>query len=1157
MTTSRREEGISESIGFVLILAAVIFALSIYLLYMMPAMGRENEIAQMSLVKDSFTEYKVNIDTLWTSRQCTSEFGPAITLGSGETGGILGFFPFLRPVKAGAVLALNQRPENITISSDSYFLVGSGGYTETRAITTSPGTNLNINITPEHLFVNISTTDLFLQRGVLIDGPGWDVWVNVSPNYGYTRRFNLTIDPATGGLGGFWYRDEYLWNSSDITVSTYFADTPVVNNLAVYRGIGASTPLTLYAVDLMSPVYGISSQFQNPQSLWISKSDNTVSGTYLISYGYSPSVSSTTLPLGSIEYRSNNIYYTPQTYYYQLGGVFLEQDDGSTMEIPPSISLSMVNTSPVVRIGKILLQGSVADADVSGSGPITITSAVTDIKNTPLPAGNNTRWINLTIQASTANASAMWLRTLRDIADRGGLPVTSYTNGSTGNIAFINITGNPQVYDVQLALTSVNVSADYVEEYTSGGISRSWRNVPGYAAPTPIPGGLNATTTTLGASTNTPNYGDSVTFTATVTGSGGPGTPTGTVTFYNGSIVLGTSALSSGVATLAYSALPVGTHTITAVYGGDSYYYTSTSSGIVITVSSYTPPAGYTPWKDCAWTHRKNITIDKTKVVGSLSSFPVLINFTSDSDLKAYARSNGFDILFTDSTGTQKIPHQIEYYSAGTGGLIAWVKLASLSSAANTSIFMYYGNSASPNQEDKTNVWDANYKAVWHLNESGSGVSGEYKDSTSNGNNGWGGWGAVGSPPLRASGKIGYGQDFTSATNQFIGITESGGSLQINGPLTIEAWMKGDTWTDPGGNYRSVIGRQYGSGSGDSYQTAVFADGSNPSTAFTFLNTGSVFTASGVAEGSWYFLATNFTGVGGGGGTAYIHLNGGHQGNWAGLSTSIDNNPVVIGGQENDGSSQPTQLFDGMIDEVRISNVARSDNWFATEYNNQNSPTSFAYRMPQESGSCAPAFVQAAGSTAIAGNTATITLPGTSTAGNLIVVSFTNYWNNALTVSSVTDSKGNTYSLAIGPTDWNPTQNSRAWTYYAPNINGGGSPITITITFASNPTTIDTYAAEYSGIATSSPVDQTSAQTGSGVVMNSGSKTTTQASELIYGFGLSKAACTVDNPPYTARNTMNANFIADRTVSSTGSYQVTGTLASNDWMCQMVTFKGK
>ena len=265
MTSSHREDGISEAIGFVLILAAVIIALSVYLLYMMPAMGRENEISQMSAAKDSLTEYKLNIDTLWTSRRCTSDFGPALTIGSGETGGILGFFPFLSPAKAGAVLALNQRAENITITSDSYVLSSTGGYTESRAITTTP-TNANVNTTPTHLFINISTTDLLLQRGILIDGPNWDVWVNVSPTYAYTRRFFMTQNPVTGGLGtqGFWYRDDYLWNSSDITVSTYSGSSPIVNNLAVYRGISGST---VYPVDLMNPVYGISSQFQNPQSV--------------------------------------------------------------------------------------------------------------------------------------------------------------------------------------------------------------------------------------------------------------------------------------------------------------------------------------------------------------------------------------------------------------------------------------------------------------------------------------------------------------------------------------------------------------------------------------------------------------------------------------------------------------------------------------------------------------------------------------------------------------------------------------------------------------------------------------------------------------------------------------------------------------------------
>jgi hypothetical protein len=68
-------------------------------------------------------------------------------------------------------------------------------------------------------------------------------------------------------------------------------------------------------------------------------------------------------------------------------------------------------------------------------------------------------------------------------------------------------------------------------------------------------------------------------FTATVAAaSPGAGTPTGTVTFKNGSTTLGTGTLSGGVATYTTGALAIGTLSITAVYGGDTNFTGSTSS---------------------------------------------------------------------------------------------------------------------------------------------------------------------------------------------------------------------------------------------------------------------------------------------------------------------------------------------------------------------------------------------------------------------------------------------------------------------------------------------------------------------------------------------------------------------------------------------------
>ncbi len=89
-----------------------------------------------------------------------------------------------------------------------------------------------------------------------------------------------------------------------------------------------------------------------------------------------------------------------------------------------------------------------------------------------------------------------------------------------------------------------------------------------------------ATTLTGVTSDNNPaGVGDLVTFTATVTSSAG--TPTGTVTFYDGANSMGTVTLAGGVATISTNTLNAGSHTITAVYSGDANFAGSTSAPYV------------------------------------------------------------------------------------------------------------------------------------------------------------------------------------------------------------------------------------------------------------------------------------------------------------------------------------------------------------------------------------------------------------------------------------------------------------------------------------------------------------------------------------------------------------------------------------------------
>ena len=96
------------------------------------------------------------------------------------------------------------------------------------------------------------------------------------------------------------------------------------------------------------------------------------------------------------------------------------------------------------------------------------------------------------------------------------------------------------------------------------------------------------TTTVLTSSLNPSTFGAPVTFVATVTGTGST-LPTGTVTFMDGTMTLGTGTLvagaSSSAASFTTSALSVSGHTITAVYGGDSNFFTSTSAALSETVN--------------------------------------------------------------------------------------------------------------------------------------------------------------------------------------------------------------------------------------------------------------------------------------------------------------------------------------------------------------------------------------------------------------------------------------------------------------------------------------------------------------------------------------------------------------------------------------------
>jgi Bacterial Ig-like domain (group 3)/FG-GAP-like repeat len=109
-------------------------------------------------------------------------------------------------------------------------------------------------------------------------------------------------------------------------------------------------------------------------------------------------------------------------------------------------------------------------------------------------------------------------------------------------------------------------------------------NNPATSLPVSVTVVKTAPTVTVTSSLNPSIINQPVTFTATA-----PAGATGTITFFDGSTILGTGTLTSGQATLTTSTLIIGSHTITVSYGGDTNNSPATSVPLTQIVNKATP----------------------------------------------------------------------------------------------------------------------------------------------------------------------------------------------------------------------------------------------------------------------------------------------------------------------------------------------------------------------------------------------------------------------------------------------------------------------------------------------------------------------------------------------------------------------------------------
>lgn len=448
--TIYREQALSEVIGFVLIIGIIMVAFSMYLVYGVPVQGRENEINHMSTINDQFVSYKIGIDSLWTNQQENIAMSTTFPLGTaGQTAqGSTSIIPILQPVGSSGTLSINQRtttPEIFTVLSNSY-ISNTTGITAVGPIQI-PTTQTYSNA-PSSLLINLSTTNAFWNNtapgSVLISGNTWIATINITPDIS---------DCLTSGTGN---NVTYISScyGSDITITIIKNGVTSLNRAVVYSNINPNT-LTPYSVNLMNAAYGLQSVISYPVTLTFSKydpSNQLITTTITAEYAYQPQTYTYSVPLGSLEYSTNNNYWISQSYYYQMGGVFLSQIDGSTYKLPPEITFAY-NGNGNITANIVAISYDPTDSGlIGGNSPAQVLTVLKpDAGSLPYASVSPNTW-NATINLTTPdpNAALMWAAYLNTAANlTGGIPTPYYTVGNTTTGSYISFPGgtdgNPHI----------------------------------------------------------------------------------------------------------------------------------------------------------------------------------------------------------------------------------------------------------------------------------------------------------------------------------------------------------------------------------------------------------------------------------------------------------------------------------------------------------------------------------------------------------------------------------------------------------------------------------------------------------------------------------------------------------------------------------------
>jgi hypothetical protein len=342
------------------------------------------------------------------------------------------------------------------------------------------------------------------------------------------------------------------------------------------------------------------------------------------------------------------------------------------------------------------------------------------------------------------------------------------------------------------------------------------------------------------------------------------------------------------------------------------------------------------------YTYRIPVTIDHTKIDELLTHFPVMLRVTEPA-VFAELGAEKLKLAVMAADDKTQLYVEIEKWDEVGEEAILWVSRSDweISDTEDTILYLYYDSTHAdntgyvgvPGSAAAEAVWDANHVMVQHMND---GVDTSHiTDSTTNDNDGTK---KGAGEPLEADGVIGKAQDY-DATDDVITVADKAAIQNIfDGGGTIEILVDFDSDGENDQGYIIVKGNV-------SWSIYVFGE------SVGLLRLGFFFNFDGAADGSWITTAGQSVVPVGSSCHIVISYNANDVANnptfiidgvTKTVGAGITESTTPIGTRVTDAGSNllvgnspaGTRTVDGIIEEVRVSDTARSAAWIKAGYYN-------------------------------------------------------------------------------------------------------------------------------------------------------------------------------------------------------------------------------